>query len=194
MKFYTSINRIGNTLCYRGYEDGRRVSYRVPFKPTLFVNTNNPNAEWKTLEGKPLEPMQFDSMREASDFMDRYADVESMRVYGNSNFTAQFVQEQHPNEIKYDPSLLRIANIDIEVASDDGFPEPERAEAEVQSICLKYFGQPAIYIWALEDKYDPAKTELDVDPEDIYFIKCDGEVDLLLKFLQFWSSKDTYRS
>jgi DNA polymerase elongation subunit (family B) len=191
MKFYTSINRIGNTLCYRGYEDGRRVAYRVPFKPTLFVNAKNPNAEWMTLEGKPLEPMKFDSMREASDFMDRYSDVEQMKVYGNSNFTAQFVQEQHPNEIKYDPTLVRVANIDIEVASDDGFPEPDKAEAEVQSICLKYFGGPAIFIWALEDKYDPSKTELDIDPEDIYFVKCDGEVDLLLKFLQFWSSKDT---
>ena len=191
MKFYTSINRIGSTLCYRGYEDGRRVAYRVPFKPTLFVNTKNPNAEWKTLEGKPLEPMQFDTMREASDFMDRYADVEQLQVYGNSNFTAQYVQETFPNDIKFDPSLVRVANIDIEVASDDGFPEPEKAEAVVQSICLKYFGSPAIYIWALEDKYDPSKTELDVNPDDIYFIKCDGEVDLLLKFLQFWSHKDT---
>ena len=191
MKFYTSISRIGNTIAFRGYENGQRLTYREQFKPTLFVNTKNPNAEWKTLEGRPLEPMKFDSMKEAADFMDRYADVEQLRVYGNSNFAAQFIQENYPTEIKFDPTLVKVANIDIEVASDDGFPDPEKAEAVVQSICLKYFGSSAIYIWALEDKYDPSKTELDIDPEDIYFIKCDGEVDLLLKFLQFWSSKDT---
>ena len=191
MKFYTSISRIGNTIAFRGYKNGQRLTYREQFKPTLFVNTKNPNAEWKTLEGRPLEPMKFESMKEAADFMDRYADVEQLRVYGNSNFAAQFIQENYPQDIKFDPALVKVANIDIEVASDDGFPDPEKAEAVVQSICLKYFGSPAIYIWALEDKYDPSKTELDLDPEDIYFIKCDGEVDLLLKFLQFWSSKDT---
>ena len=191
MKFYTSISRIGNTIAFRGYENGQRLTYREQFSPTLFVNSKNPNAEWKTLEGRPLEPMKFDSMKEAANFMDMYADVDQLRVYGNSNFAAQFVQENYPNDIEFDPTLVKVANIDIEVASDDGFPDPERAEAVVQSICLKYFGSKAIFIWALQDKYDPSETELDIDPEDIYFVKCDGEVDLLLKFLQFWSSKDT---
>ena len=192
MKFYTSISRIGNNICFRGYEGGRRVSYRDPFKPTLFVSGRKAQSGWKTLDGKELEPMKFDSMREASDFMDRYKDVQSIDVYGNSNFPAQYIQENYPNEIQFDASLPLVANIDIEVASDDGFPEPEKAEAEVQSICLKYFGRPTIYIWALQDKYDPSKTELEgIDPEDIKFIKCDGEVDLLLKFINFWAGKDT---
>jgi len=79
----------------------------------------------------------------------------------------------------------------IEVESDDGFPEPERAEKEVQSICLKYHGRPDFFIFALEDKYDPEKTQIDVAPEHIKFIKCDGELDLILKFLNFWNGKDT---
>ena len=193
MKFYTSIARIANTICFRGYENGRRVSYRDSYKPTLFV-TSKPNSpsEWKTLDGKKLDPMKFDTMREASDFMDRYTGVESMGVYGNSNFVAQYIQENYTQEIKFDSTLPLVANIDIEVASDDGFPEPEKAEAEVQSICLKFFGRPTIYIWALEDKYDPFQTELEgIDPEDIVFIRCGGEVDLLLKFLTFWNAKDT---
>jgi DNA polymerase elongation subunit (family B) len=189
MKFYTNVVRVGTNICFRGYENGQRLSYREQFKPTLFVNRKS-DSEWKTLDGKALSPMQFDTMREAADFMDQYADVEAMRVYGNSNFNAQFIQRNFPNEIKYDPTLPLVANIDIEVASDDGFPEPEKAEAEVQSICLKYFGRPTIYIWALQD-YDHTINQIDVDPDDIKFIKCDGEVDLLLKFLSFWSSKDT---
>ena len=191
MKFYTSISRIGNTICFRGYENGLRINYREQFKPTLFVSAKKPNSEWTTLDGKKLEPMKFDSMKEAADFMDRYKDVEQLRVYGNSNFAAQFVQENFPGDIQFDPSLVRVANMDIEVASDDGFPDPELAEAEVQSICLKIFGRDEIYIWALRDDYDAKVNELDLDPDNIYYVKCDGEVDLLLKFLSFWNGRDT---
>lgn len=193
MKFYTQVSRISNSICYRGYENGERVTYRKPFKPTLYVTSKNPNAQWKTLEGRPVDPMQFDDMKEATQFLKKYEGVEHIQVQGNSNYAAQYIQEQFPHEIKYDPTLVKVANIDIEVASDDGFPEPEKAEREVQSIALKYFGLPTVYVWALKagGKYDPTKTQLDMDPSDIVYIECGGEVDLLLKFLQFWNASDT---
>ena len=190
MKFYTNISRISNNICYRGYENGRRVSYREQFSPTLFISKPSDDSSWTTLDGKALSPIKFDSIREAADFTERYKNVEQMKVYGNNNYAAQFIQENYPDDIQYDPKQVLIANIDIEVASDDGFPDPERAEKEVQAICLKYFGRPAIYVWACGD-YTPADTELDEDPENIYYIKCDGEVDLLLKFLTFWNNADT---
>jgi len=193
LKFYTQVSRISNSICYRGYEDGERVTYRKPFKPTLYVTSKNPNAQWKTLEGRPVDPMQFDDMKEATQFLKKYEGVEHIQVQGNSNYAAQYIQEHFPHEIKYDPTLVKVANIDIEVASDDGFPEPEKAEREVQSIALKYFGLPTVYVWALKagGKYDPTKTQLDMDPSDIVYIECGGEVDLLLKFLQFWNASDT---
>jgi DNA polymerase elongation subunit (family B) len=137
--------------------------------------------------------MQFDDMKEATQFLKRYEGVEHIQVQGNSNYAAQYIQEHYPHEIKYDPTLVKVANIDIEVASDDGFPEPEKAEREVQSIALKYFGLPTVYVWALKagGKYDPTKTQLDMDSSDIVYIECGGEVDLLLKFLQFWNASDT---
>jgi len=193
LKFYTQVSRISNSICYRGYENGERVTYRKPFKPTLYVTSKNPNAQWKTLEGRPVDPMQFDDMKEATQFLKKYEGVEHIQVQGNSNYAAQYIQEQFPHEIKYDPTLVKVANIDIEVASDDGFPEPEKAEREVQSIALKYFGLPTVYVWALKagGKYDPTKTQLDMDHTDIVYIECGGEVDLLLKFLQFWNASDT---
>jgi DNA polymerase elongation subunit (family B) len=191
MKFYTSVARVGNGICYRGYENGQRVKFRDSYKPTLFINGDRSETPWKTLDGKKVVEMQFDTMSEATEFMRRYDNVEQIEVHGNNNFVSQYIYQNYPNEIEYDRSLMKIACIDIEVASDDGFPEPEEAKHEVQSICLKYVGTPAIFVWGLEEKYNPANTELDVDPEDIYFIKCNGEVDLLLKFLQFWNSKDT---
>ena len=191
MKFYTQVARIGNNICYRGYEDGKRVSYREPFGPTFYVSSNKPNTEWTTLEGDPVDEMKFESMKDASEFIKRYDGIDQIKIHGNTNYAAQYIQSVFPDEIKYDINNVRVANIDIEVESDQGFPEPGPAAFEVQSIAFKYFGEPTVYVWALKDLYDPSRTELDVNPEDIYFVKCDGEVDLLLKFISFWSGKDT---
>ena len=192
MKFYTQVSRISNSICYRGYENGERVTSREPFKPTLYVTSKNPKAAWKTLEGNPVDPVEFDDMKEATQFMKRYENVQGVEVHGNTNYVAQYIQDKYPYEIKYDPTLVKVANIDIEVASDDGFPEPEKAEREVQSIALKFFGRPTVYVWALKagGEYDPNKTQLDMEPSDIVYIQCAGEVDLLLKFLDFWKSND----
>jgi DNA polymerase elongation subunit (family B) len=191
MRFYTNISRIGNSICYRGYKDGIREQFRDSFNPVMYLTSRKTDCEWRTLDGRCVEPMVFDSMSEATDFAKRYENVDSLEAHGNTNFAAQYIQKNYPKDIQYDSSVIKIANIDIEVASDDGFPEPERADAEVQSICLKYFGIKTVYIWALEEKYEPSKTELDINPEDIIFIKCDGELDLLLKFIQFWNHRDT---
>ena len=191
MKFYTQVARIGNNICYRGYENGERVSYREPFGPTFYISSQKPTTEWTTIEGEPVDEMKFETMKEATDFIKRYDGIDQIKIYGNTNYAAQYIQSVFPNEIKHDLSSVRIANFDIEVESDQGFPEPGPAAFEVQSIALKYFGEPTVYVWALQDCYDRYRTELDVDPEDIYFVKCDGEVDLLLKFLSFWSGKDT---
>lgn len=191
MKFYTNISRVGNSICYRGYENGVRKQYRDTFKPVMYLPANKPDSIWKTLDGRTVSEVQFETLSEATEFWKQYDGVDNVEVHGNNNFAAQYIQKHYPNEIIYDPAQILVANIDIEVESDDGFPEPERAEKEVQSICLKYHGRPDFFIWALEDKYDPEQTQIDVAPEHIKFIKCDGELDLILKFLGFWSGKDT---
>ena len=35
--FYTSVERYGNNMLWRGYKDGERFSERVPFGPTLYL-------------------------------------------------------------------------------------------------------------------------------------------------------------
>ena len=35
--FYTNIQLAGDTILYRGYEDGEPVTYRTNFSPTLYV-------------------------------------------------------------------------------------------------------------------------------------------------------------
>jgi len=172
-RFYTSVLRMGSNILYRGYDNGKQVKLRIPFKPKLYVTGDSPS-EWKTLDGTSVVEMQFESMTEATEFNKKYSDVSNFKVYGNTNYTAQFIAENFPNKIKYDRDLVRVLNIDIEVASDQGFPEPAEAAHPIISIAIRK-NDGNYWVWGLND-YTPTR-------EDVLFIKCDNEIDLVRKFV-----------
>ena len=174
-KFYTSVVRYGDKLLYRGYdEQGRAVKSRIPFKPTLFMSGESKEG-WTTLDGIPMQPVVFDSMSEAKDFNKRYENVSNFEIAGNTNYVAQFIAEEWPDRIEYDRNLIKTANIDIEVFSADGFPAPEDAAHPVTAICMRE-DTGTYWVWGCGD-YTPTR-------EDVLYIKCDNEVDLVRKFVR----------
>ena len=178
MKFYTSVVRYGNNILFRGYRnDGKKVQAKIPFKPTLYVQSNRRESGWKGIDGALVEPMKFDTMREATDFMKRYEGVDNFKIYGMNNYVTQFITEEFPNDIEFNREWIDTCTIDIEVASDDGFPEPKYADKPVISITLKQPNQP-YRVWGLYD-YNAG--------EDVIYEKCEGEAQLLMKFLDHWS-------
>lgn len=185
MSFYTCVNRYGSQLLFRGYTDnGTRIHKRVKYKPTFYLPSNKAS-EWKALDETPVEPMKFDSISEAADFMEKYKDVDNFTVHGNNNYVAQFIQEAYPGKIQFNANFIRVGNIDIEVASDDGFPHPEDAAHPIISIAYKDNYNSIYYVWGLGD-YDYTKTELKLDGDMIRYVKCASEGELLQKFLVFW--------
>ena len=176
-EFYTSVVRRGNNLLYRGYKNGERVKKKIAFKPTLFVNSEKPSP-WKTLDGQNVAPVTFDSMSEATEFDKLYRDVSNVNVYGMNNMVFQYIAKKFPTNIEFDRSSVEVTNFDIEVASDAGFPEPSKAEHPVISITLRK-NDGVYWVWGLNDYV--------VTREDVLFIKCDNEMDLLRKFIDHWS-------
>ena len=187
MQFYTTIGRYGNNLLYRGYHDGRRIKKKITFKPTLFVKGKG-DSEYKTLDNISVDPIKFDSMRDAKEFMEKYKEVENFKIYGNTNYIAQFVTEQHPSDIKFDRNKIRIHNIDIEVASDEGFPEPDQAAHPVISIAIKDSILETYFVWGLGD-YDVSKSVM--KNYQVRYTKCLSEEDLLKQFVAFWFDEFT---
>jgi DNA polymerase elongation subunit (family B) len=180
MDFYTSVERFGNQLLYRGYSDGQQVKKKIPFKPTLFVNGDT-GSGWSSLDGRSVEPMTFDSMRDATDFTKRYEHVDNFKTYGMNNFISQFIAEKFPVEIKYNRDDIIVSTIDIEVASDEGFPEPDQADYPVISIAIKSSKESFYRVWGMGD-YNP-----ELNDNEIYYFKCENELDLLMKFIDYWS-------
>lgn len=178
MSFYTSVARYGNSLLYRGYNhNGVPVKKKIKYEPTLFVPTQK-QTEWKSLDGVPVAPVKQASMKDGKEFLDRYSDVANAKVYGNQNFVHQYITERFPRDIQFNRAHIQVCNIDIEVASDDGFPEPSDALHPVISIALKMSRGNVYYVWGLDDYH--AKTD------NIRYVKCANEHELLNKFISFW--------
>jgi DNA polymerase elongation subunit (family B) len=186
--FYTCVNRYGSQILYRGYDEGgNRVAKKIRFSPTLYApSSNSESTEFKALDGTPVEPRVFDTMRDAKKYVEQFGEVENFKVYGNQDYTAQYVYSQFPGEIDFNPDLVRVMSIDIEVYSDDGFPNPDEAAHPVTAIALKLSDDDAFYVWGTKD-YSPEQSEF-ADTHRIVYKKCDDEIALLLDFLDFWSS------
>lgn len=190
--FYTSVTRYGNNLLYRGYNQAdRRIEKRVPFKPTLFLKSDKSVEGWTSFDGKNVRPIQFDNMKEAKDFIARYKDIENHDVYGMQKYQFQYINERFPGKIKYNPAIVNVNTIDIEVGSDTGFPKPELAEKEVISIAARNNIDGIWRLWGLGD-YDPKLSYMHGQRKNakIEYIKCKDEIELLTKFLTLWSSPD----
>jgi len=185
MNFYTNVGRYGNMLLYRGIENGNRVSRKVKYKPTLYVATSKPT-DWTALDGTPVAPVtQFESMRDAKDWIGLNKEVSGRKIYGNNRYISTFINEKFPGDIKFDRNAINVTTIDIEVASDDGFPEPDVASKEVTAICIKNNIDNTYYVWALRD-YDVNQSIMQTNR--VVYKKCDTEGQLLLDFITHWSS------
>ena len=187
-EFYTSVERFGNNILWRGYKDGKRFSRKVPFKPSLYLQTQKSGGEYRSLQGNySLHKKTFDSMSEVKQFIEDYKDVSNFGICGTQSFVAQFIQENYPNDIKYDMDLINICSFDIEVDISDGYANIETADKEITSIAYKSSKSNTYHLLGRKD-YDKYKTITDIDPEDIQFMKFDTEHALLLRFIQIWKN------
>ena len=180
MKFYTSVEQAGNRLLVRGYNNGERYSVRVPFNPTLFLPSKN-YSEWKTLEGNAVEPHRFGSISEAREFVKQYKEVPDFDIYGNTRFLYQYIAEQHPEEeLKFDSSKIRIFNIDIETAAENGFPDIESADQEILAISIKdsFSGRITVF----------GARPFDNKHADVDYMHFRSEESMMNAFLDYWQA------
>ena len=183
MNFYTNVTRYGNNLLYIGYKGGQRVKQRIPFKPKLYIKTSKSVSEggYATLDNLLVEPIEFDSMKDATDFVKRYENVDDFTVYGMNNYVSQFIAQKYPEEIKFNREDISVTTIDIECQSDQGFPEPHLAEWPITAITIKNSKENVYRTWGFNE-FNPA--------DNVVYIQCKNEAALLHKFLEYW--KDNY--
>ena len=176
--YYTNVAAVGNNICYRGVKDGRRIKLKIAYEPTLFLRSNK-TTKFKSLEGVYLEPMKFESMREARDFVKRYDEVQGFEVYGNSSHQYAFIADEQKGMVEWSMEELSIAIIDIEVGSENGFPDPYQANEAITAIAVRQLnGGTTVY----------GCGDYKNDDETVTYHKCRDEYDLCKKFLSDWNT------
>jgi len=176
-------------ILLRGYENGSRYEKKVKYEPILFTSTNLPT-KWKSLDGNPVgvanAGKRFESMRAANEYVQANKGVSGKKIYGNTKYVPAFINDYYPGTIEFNRNKINVSTIDIEVASDDGFPEPEKADHKITAICMKNNIGNTYYVWGLGD-YDTDKSLM--KEHMVVYRKFDREDDLLINFINHWSSQ-----
>ena len=177
MNFYTSVHVIGNNVMFRGIRNGKRVKQRIEYSPSLYLETKK-DSKYKSLQGLNLEQKKFETIRNARDFMDGWRDVSNApKIYGQARFEYAYITDHYTGLIDYDFEHVRVAVIDIEVGSENGFPDPYEATEPITAICIQWINGKT-YVFGCGDY----KTKGD----EIY-VKCKDEYELCKKFVMLWA-------
>jgi DNA polymerase elongation subunit (family B) len=176
MEFYTSVVQYGSKMLVRGYDKNGQFKRRDDFKPTIFVPSKTPT-DFKTLEGKFVAPLQTGTMKETREYIESYKDVQGFEIYCNNNFVAQYISDTYRGEIIGDNDLIKITTIDIETATEGGFPDIRTANEEMLLISLQDNKTKAITTFGRK----PLTAKVDTDYR--YF---ENEAQMLREFLVYW--------
>ena len=176
--FYTNVQLIGNQFLVRGVENGKRFETRDEFFPTLFVNSKK-ESKYKTLNGDNVEPIRPGTVRDCREFYKKYDEVDGFKIYGNDRYIYQYISEKYPeDEVKFDISKIKLVTLDIEVASEGGFPDVESCSEEILAISIQDYTTKKIVTWGVK----PFNNVRD----DVTYHCCESEYALLNSFINYW--------
>jgi DNA polymerase elongation subunit (family B) len=178
MRFYTNVQMVGDHFLVRGYENGKHFITREKFYPTLFVPANK-KTKYKTLNGEYVESVQPGSVRDCRQFVKKYENVENFKIFGNTQYIYQYISDMYSeDELKFDISKIKVTTIDIEVASENGFPDVESAAEEVLLITIQDYSSKQIYTWG--------KGPFQNKQKNVNYRSFSSEYDLLNNFISWW--------
>ena len=176
MKFYTNVVKYGNNLLIREVNNNQRTKYKLQYEPTMFVPVTR-KTNWKTLDGRYVYPYKHLSIKECDEWLKSYEN-QPHQVFGSAQHAYTYISTEYPNRIDWDIDMMLIITIDIEVQCENGFPDPQKAIEPILSITIKNHQNKRIMVWGIGDFVNRR--------DDVAYIKCKNEEDLIQEFLKWW--------
>ena len=178
MRFYTNVQLIGNQFLIRGVENGKRFETRDEFFPTLYVKSKR-ESKYRTLSGEYVEEVNPGTVRDCRDFYKKYDGVDGFEIYGNDRYIYQYISKKYPeDEIKFDINQIKLVTLDIEVSSEEGFPDVESASEEILAITIQDYTTKKIVTWGVK----PFNNK----QSNVTYHHCPSEYELLNHFINYW--------
>ena len=179
MRFYTNVQMIGNNFLVREVVNGKREIYKEEYSPTLFVKSNK-KTKYKTLDGESVEPVKPGTVKDCREFFKKYDGVDGFKIFGNNRYIFQYLSDKYPqDEVKFDINQINLVTMDIEVKSEQGFPDTESCSEEMLTISLQDYATKQITTWGRK----PYTTT----QKNVKYYHFDDEIEMLNSFLYHWS-------
>ena len=185
MSFYLDCRQRGNNLLLRYIHKGEeRIAKVNNYTPSLFVMDGQKTKYNELITGKTLSPKHFKSIKDANSFLHETSGA----VYGNRNFNYTFIHENFKNTEEYDVSKIRVFNIDIECPSEKGFPDPDKAEWEINALTIYDNITDKYYVWGLGEfsADDDELKKYDICSDRIVYKGFTDELSMMKSIVGFW--------
>jgi DNA polymerase elongation subunit (family B) len=173
---------VGDNFLVRGYDNGQHFMTREKFYPTLFVPTSK-KTKYKTLTGDNVDSVKPGTVRECREFVKKYDGVENFKIFGNTGYIYQYISDMYSeDEIKFDISKIKLSTLDIEVKSENGFPDVESAAEEILLITIQDYTTKQIRTWG--------QGPFNNKQQNVIYRQFDSEYALLNDFINWWMIED----
>ena len=177
MDFYTNVCRTRDKILVKGYQNNKPHMMKVAYRPNHYVLSKKGDTAFRSLDGRPLEAVNLDTMGGARKFREQYNQVDGFEIHGYDKYIYTYIAEKFQGDVEWDYTKIKIATLDIECESENGFPEPTLAEEKVNAITIKPFRHNAhtfgIGPW-------------NECPANVTYHECKDEAFLLEAFIKYW--------
>lgn len=113
-EFYLSVEQMGDTIYERFVDsNGTEQVRKTKYAPVMYQHAmNGVETPYKDIYGKPCLKKQFDSIKEAKNWMQRMRDV-GMEALGMDDYRLAYISDMYRNEIEYNREHIRLSLIHI---------------------------------------------------------------------------------
>jgi DNA polymerase elongation subunit (family B) len=158
-------------------KNGNRIKDEIEFEPYLYIESEQ-GSDAVSIFNTPLKKLKFARQRDRDTYV---KSTPIKRLFHNIEIKQQFLLDRFKNDVS-DPNFssnpLRIFYIDIETYATDHFSTPEDANDPINLITIYDSLEDMFYTWGCK----PYHTK----EENVKYIKCKDERDLLRGFMKFW--------
>lgn len=186
MKFYTNVDVVGSQVYVREVIDGIPNKRKDQWYPTLYVKgTPKDNIPgFKTLYGEDAYSVNPGTIPECREFVNQYEGVTGFEIFGQLNYSLQYMNEYNPSGWVYDRVNCWSIDIETKIPEDENgvtsFPIPKTVAGEVLLITLVDMHNGRAFTFGSKS----------YDGKDTHYTHCVDEYNLLKQFILFWEQRN----
>ena len=182
MKIYTNVYTYKDKILFRYIDtktNERHIKLLKDFSKIKLIRG------YKYKNGNYIDRFGHKATIKTFNTINEWRDAKDLPLF-NIDPAYQIIFQLYKNKEIINPiDKLSIMNIDIEVMSSDEFPTPDKVNYPIVSIVMQDMNKDKYYILAWNETSDEFYNE----EENIIYIHCKDEIDLLKKFIKIWKGK-----